>query len=69
MVANVGVAVAIVSPAHCVQQLFPLPVSVAVILKSVGGRRRKMSGNVERVILESVMFEKIVVELGIAAPF
>ncbi len=47
MVANVGVAVAIVSPAHCVQQLFPLPVSVAAILKSVGGRRRKMSGNVE----------------------
>ena len=37
MVANVGVAVGIVSPAHCDQLLFPLPVSVAAILNSVGG--------------------------------
>ena len=57
MVANVGVAVAIVSPAHCVQQLFPLPVSVAAILKSVGGRRRKMSGNVDSVISKSGLVE------------
>ncbi len=38
MVANVEVAVGIVSPAHYVQSLFPLPVSVAAILNLVGGR-------------------------------
>ena len=37
LVANVGAAVGIVSPAHSVQLLFPLPVSAAVILNYVVG--------------------------------
>ncbi len=41
IVANVGVAVGIVSPAHCVQYLFPLPVSVAAILNPVNADVRK----------------------------
>ncbi len=54
MVVNVEVAVGIVSPAHCGKKLFPLPVSVAAILKSVGGgRRREMSGNVDSIIFMS----------------
>ena len=57
MVVNVGVAVGIVSPAHCGQELFPHPVSVAAILKSVGGRRREMSGNVDSVIFKSGLVE------------
>ncbi len=46
MVANVGVAVGIVSPAHSVQELFPLPVSVAAILNSVDDRHHEMSGDI-----------------------
>ncbi len=67
MVANVGVAVGIVSPAHCGKELFPLPVSVAAILKSVGGRRREMSGNVDRVISVTDRAKNIWVEVGIAS--
>ncbi len=68
MVGNVGVAVGIVSPAHCVQQLFPLPVSVAAILKAVDGRRREMSGDVDSIIFKSGLVENMGVEVGIAAP-
>ncbi len=63
LVANVGVAVEIVSPAHCGQQLFPLPVSVAAIFKSVGGRRRKMSRNVDSVISKSGLVENVRAEV------
>ncbi len=63
MVVNVGVAVGIVSPAHCRKELFPLPVSVAAILKSVGGRRRKMSGNVDSVFTMSDLVENFGVEV------
>ena len=59
MVTNVGVAVGIVSPAHCVQYLFLLPVSVAAILNSVGGRRREMSGNVDSAISKSGLVENV----------
>jgi hypothetical protein len=67
MVANVGVAVGIVSPAHCDQLLFPLPVSVAAILNSVSGRCREMSGNVESVISKSGRVEIVGVEVEIAS--
>jgi len=43
----VGVAVGIVSLAHCGKYLFPLPVFVVAILNSVDDRRREMSGNVD----------------------
>ncbi len=59
MVVKVGVAVGIVSPAHCGQELFPLPVSVAAILKSVDGRRREMSGNVDSVIFKPGLVENV----------
>ncbi len=62
MVANVG----IVSPAHRCQYLFPPPVSVAAILKSVVGRRRKMSGNVDSAIFKSGLVENVEVEVEIA---
>ncbi len=67
MVVNVGVAVGIVSPAHRGQQLFPLPVSVAAILKSVGGRRRIMLTNVDSVISKSGLVENVGVEVEIAS--
>ena len=63
MVANVGVAVGIVSPAHFVQCVFPLPVSVAGILNSVVGQHRKMSGNVDSVISKSGLVENVGVQL------
>ncbi len=59
MVANVGVAVEIVSPAHFVQWLFQLPVSVAAILNSIVGKRREMSGNVDSVICKSDLVENV----------
>jgi hypothetical protein len=59
MVTNVGIAVGIMSPAHCVQLLFPLPVSVAVIFDSVVGQRRKLLGNVESVISASGLVENM----------
>ncbi len=55
MVANVGVVVGIVSPAHCVQQLFPLPVSIGVILNLGVAERRTMSGNVGSAMSKSVV--------------
>ncbi len=67
MVANVGVAVGIMSPAHCGQLLFPLPVSVAAILNSVGGRRREMSNNVDSVRSMSGLVENVGVEVEIAS--
>ncbi len=67
MVVNVGIAVGIVSPAHCGKKLFPLTVSVAAILKSVGGRRREMSGNVDSVIFKSGLVENVGVEVEIAS--
>ena len=67
MVANVGVAVGIVSPAHCGQLLFPLPVSVAAILNLVSGRRREMSGNVDSVISMSGLVENVGAEVEIAS--
>ena len=66
-IANVGVAVGIVSPAHCIHWLFPLPVSQAAILNFVAGRRRKMSGNVHSVIFESGLVENVWVEAKIAS--
>ncbi len=69
MVVNVGVAVGIVAPALCGQELFPLPVSVAAILKSVGGRSREMSGNVDSVIFKSGLVENVRVEVEIASLF
>ncbi len=65
--ANVGVAVGTVSPAHCVQQLFPLPVYEATILNLVAGRRREMSGNVDSVISKSGLVEHVGVEVEIAS--
>ena len=62
MVVNVGVAVGIVSPAHCVQQLFPLPVSVATILNSVGGRHREMPGKVDSVLSKWGLVENVGVD-------
>ncbi len=59
VVANVGVAVGIVSPADCVQWLFPLPVSVAAILNLVSGRHRELSGNVESVISKAGLVENV----------
>ncbi len=67
MVANVVVAVGIVSPAHCVQYVFPLPVSVAAIFKSIDGRRREMSGNVDSVVFKSGLVENVGVEVEIAS--
>ena len=62
-----GVTVGIVSPAYCVQYIFPLPVSVAAILKSVDGRRREMSGNVDSVVFKSGLVENVGVEVEIAS--
>ena len=59
MVANAGVVVGIVSPAHCDQLLFPRPVSGAAILNSVGVRRREMSGSVDSVISMSGLVENV----------
>ena len=67
MVANVWVSVGIVSPAHCGQQLFPLPVSMAAILNSVGGRCREMSGNGDSVISKSGLVENVGEEVEIAS--
>ncbi len=67
MVANVDVAVGIVSPADCVQQLFPLPVCVAAILNSVDDRRHEMSGDISRVISKSGLVENVEVEVEIAS--
>ena len=67
MIANVQAAVGIMSPAHCVQQLFPLPVSVAAILDSVDDRRREMSGKVDSVISKSGLVENVRVEVEIAS--
>ncbi len=64
-VTNVGVAVAIQSQTHSVQESFPFPVSVAAIL-NFGSRLT--SDNVDRVISESGMVENIGVEVGIATP-
>ncbi len=64
IVANIGVAVGIVSPAYFVQQLFPLPVSVAAIWNSVNGRHREMSGNVDNVISKSGLVENVGVEIA-----
>ncbi len=67
MVSNIGVAVGIVSPPHCVQWLFPLPVSVAAILNSVDGRHHEMSGDVGRLIFKSGLVENAGVEVEIAS--
>ncbi len=67
MVANVGVAVGIVSPAHSVQYLFPLPVSVAAILNSVDNRRHGRSGDIGNVISKSGLVENVGVEVEIAS--
>ena len=69
MVANVRVAVGIGSPAHCVQLLFPLPVSVAAILNSVDDRRHEMSGDIGSVIGLSMwgLVENVGVEVEIAS--
>ena len=53
LVANIAVAVGIVSPSHGVQSLFPLSVTVAAILNSAVSQRLKMSGNVNSVIFMS----------------
>ncbi len=67
IVANVGVTVGIASSAHCVQHLFPLPISMAAILNLVGGRRREMFGNVDSVIFKSGLVENVGVEVEIAS--
>ena len=67
MVANVGVAVGIVSPAHCVQKLFLLPVSVAAILNSVDDRRHEMLGDIGSVISKSGLAKNVGVEIEIAS--
>ena len=67
MVANVGGAVGITTPAHCGQLLYPLPVSVAAILNSVGNRRQEMSGNVDNVILNSGLVENMGAEVEITS--
>ncbi len=67
MVTHVAVAVGIVSPAHYVQQLFPLPASVAANLNLVGGRRREMLGNVDSVISKSGLVENVGVEVEIVS--
>ncbi len=67
MVTIVEIAVGIVSPVHCDQQLFPLPVSMAAILNSVSGRRQKVSGNVDSVISKSGLVENVGVEVAIAS--
>ncbi len=60
MVANVWVSVyGSVSPGHCVQQLFTLSVSMAVILDSVVDERRKISGSVDSVMSKLVVVENI----------
>ncbi len=56
---HVGIAVGIMLPAHCVQLLFPLPVSVAAIFNSVVGQRREMVVNVESVIFTSGLIENM----------
>ncbi len=56
VVVNVGVASSLRSK-----------VSVAAILKSVGGRRREMSGNVDSVIVKSGLVENVGVEVEITS--
>ena len=65
MVANVRLAIGIVSPAHCIQKLSPFPVPVAAILNSIGGRRQEMSGNVDGVISKSGLVENVGAEVEI----
>jgi len=67
MVANVGVAFGIVSPADCVQWLFTLPVSVAAILNQVDDRRQVMSGDIGSVISKSSLVKNVGVEVEIAS--
>ncbi len=67
MVVNVGVGVAIVSPAHCGKKLFPLPVSIAAILNSVDDRLHEMSGDIRSVISKSGLVENVGVEVEIAS--
>ncbi len=67
MVANVEVAVGIVSPARCVHYSFSPPVLVTVILNSVVDQRRKMSGNVDSVICMSGLVENVGVAGDIAS--
>ena len=59
MVANVVVAVGIVSPAHCVQSLFPLPVSMVAILNQVDGRRQEMSDDIDSIIFKLGLVENL----------
>ncbi len=67
MVAIVGLAVGIVSPTHCGEQLFPLPVSVAAILNSVDDRRHEMSGDSGSVISKSDLVENVGIEVEISS--
>ena len=56
---NVGIAVGIMSPAHCVQLVLPLPVSVAAIFISVVGHHREMLVNVESILSTSGLVENM----------
>ena len=67
MVENMGVEVGIATPSLTVEKLFPLPVYVAAILRSVGGQHRKMSDNVDSVIFKSGLVENVGVEVEIAS--
>ena len=67
MVANVEVAVGIVSPARCVHYSFSLPVSVTVILNSVVDQGQKMSGYVDSVICMSGQAENVGAAVDIAS--
>ena len=67
MVSNAAVAVGIMSPAHCVQWLLSLPVSVSDNLNSVDDRRREISGNVDSVISKSDIVESVGIEVEIAS--
>ena len=65
MVDNVGIAIGIAAPSLVIQKLFPLSVSLAVIL-NFGSRT--MSGNVRSDIFKSGMVDNVGIAAGIVTP-